>query len=64
MAMENLAIIQIGIHYKKPLSMEVGIDLKLGGLNLEIMLFVVNNTYHITCDSWLCLLTCEEGFTF
>jgi hypothetical protein len=36
MAMENLAITQIEIHYRKPLSMEVGIDLKLGGLNLEI----------------------------
>ncbi len=61
---ENLAITQIEIHYRKPLSMEVGIDLKLGGLNLEITLFVVNNTYHITCDDWLCFFMCEEGFTF
>jgi hypothetical protein len=64
MAMENLAITQIEIHYRKPLSMEVGIDLKLGGLKLEIMLFVVNNTYDITCDSLLCFFMCEEGFTF
>jgi hypothetical protein len=64
MAMENLAITQIEIHYKKPLSMEVGIVLKMGGLSLEIMLFVVNNTYHITCDSWLCFFMCEEHFTF
>jgi hypothetical protein len=51
----NLAITQIEIHYKKPLSMEVGTNLKLGGLSLEIMLFVVNNTYHIVGCVFLCV---------